>query len=155
MEALPRRTYEEIKESSTIEEVNALEASLEKMLATCRAAKNHRVKIALSAGNAAGFVARKAKLSKEEVGEAAASAALAAKGTSNEMRLAAGDAMAEWVKALGRQEGEYRWQVEARDSAAGLVEKMQAAGAKKLGEKETVEVSGLAPLPLLGGKLEA
>jgi hypothetical protein len=43
------------------------------------------------------------------------------------MRLAAGDAMAEWVKALGGQEGEYRWQHEARDSAAGLVEKMQAA----------------------------
>jgi hypothetical protein len=123
MKALPERTYEDLKDAS-IADIDALEASLEKMLATCRAAKNYHVKIALSAGNAAGAIARANQLSKNEVGEMAASAAAAAYGTTHEMRLAAADAMAEWVKSLGGEEGKFRYQVQAREEATALVDKM-------------------------------
>jgi len=124
MKALPERTYDDLKDNASIADIDALEASLEKMLATCRAAKNYHVKIALSAGNAAGAVARSQAMSMGDVGEIAAVAAAAANGTPNEMRLAAGDAMAECVKALGGRDGGYRWQVKARSDAGAVVDKV-------------------------------
>jgi hypothetical protein len=124
MKALPDRTYEDLRDNMSIADIDTLEASLEKMLATCRAAKNYHVKIALSAGNAAGAIARANQLPKNEVGEMAASAAAAAHGTPNEMKLAAADAMAQWVKSLGGQKGEYRHQAQAREEAKALVDKM-------------------------------
>jgi hypothetical protein len=142
MKALTERTYDDLKDKASIADIDALEASLEKMLATCRAAKNYHVKIALSAGNAAGVIARANKLSKNEVGEMAASAAAAAHGTPNEMKLAAADAMAEWVKSLGGDEGEYRHQAQARQEAAALVDKM---GGEMLGMAD----SKPSPAPLL------
>jgi hypothetical protein len=63
-------------------------------------------------------------MSMEDVGEIAAVAAAAANGTPNEMRLAAGDAMAECVKALGGRDGGYRWQVKARSDAGAVVDKV-------------------------------
>ena len=48
-------------------------------------------------------------------------AAKAAGGTPNEMKIAAGDSMADVIKAKGGQEGEYRWQMKARDDALAVV----------------------------------
>jgi hypothetical protein len=138
----------------SIADIDTLEASLEKMLATCRAAKNYHVKIALSAGNAAGAIARANQLPKNEVGEMAASAAAAANGTPNEMKLAAADAMAEWVKSLGGQKGEYRHQAQAREEAKALVDKM--AG-EMMGSTMAEELQGgvLSPPPGIPGQLKA
>ena len=58
-----------------------------------------------------------------------AAAAKAAGGTPTEMKIAAGDSMAEVVKAKGGQEGEYRWQMKARDDAAALVDAIEGGGA--------------------------